>query len=64
MPKDTRLSLRLPSQLKKDLEQIAAKEARSLAQVCEAILRDGVNSYVKEGSRYFSRLISRQIASK
>jgi hypothetical protein len=59
MLKDTRLSFRVRSELKKALEAIANKEARSVAQVCEAILREGVTTYQHEGSKYFARLISR-----
>jgi hypothetical protein len=60
MPKDTRLSFRVRSEVKKALEAIGNKEARSVAQVCEAILREGITAYQHEGSKYFNRLISRQ----
>ena len=60
MPKETRLSFRARSDLKRDLEAIAAKEARSVAQVCEAILQEGVATYRREGTKYLSRLISSQ----
>jgi hypothetical protein len=60
MSKDTRLSFRVRSELKRILEAIAAKEARSVAQVCEAILQDGADAYRKDGPKYFHRLISRQ----
>jgi hypothetical protein len=60
MLKDTRLSFRVRSELKEALEAIANKEARSVAQVCDAILQEGITAYQQEGSRYFTRLISRQ----
>ena len=58
MAKETRLTFRVRSDLKKGLEAIATKEARSVAQVCEVILQSGVRAYEKEGSKYFLKLIS------
>jgi predicted transcriptional regulator len=58
MAKETRLTFRVRSELKENLETIAAREARSVAQVCEAILHDGVLTYQKQGSRYLQRVIS------
>lgn len=58
MTKETRLTFRVRFELKKNLEAIAAKEARSVAQVCEVILQSGIASYQKEGAKYFHRLIS------
>jgi hypothetical protein len=54
------LSFRVGSDLKRTLEAIAAKEARSVAQVCEAILQDGAEAYRRDGTKYLQRLISRQ----
>jgi hypothetical protein len=48
--------------LKKALGAIATKEARSVAQVCEAILQDGVNAYREQGTKYLQRVISHQKA--
>jgi len=58
MPKDTRLSFRVTSDLKKALEAIASKEARSVAQICEAILQQGITAYEKSGSRYLAKILS------
>jgi hypothetical protein len=60
MAKDTRLTFRVRSELKKNLEAIAEREARSVAQVCEVILHDGVTAYQKEGPKYLQRLLSHQ----
>lgn len=60
MTKETRLTFRIQSELKKSLEAIALKEARSVAQVCEVILQSGVSSYQKEGTKYLHRLIANQ----
>ena len=60
MPKDTRLSVRVRSELKKAMETIAAKESRSVAQICEAFLEAGAEGYRKEGSKYLQRFLSRR----
>jgi hypothetical protein len=60
MRKEDRIGFRVPSELKKTLVQIAKTEGRSLAQVCEILLRGGVWSYKEEGSKYIQRLLSRQ----
>jgi hypothetical protein len=60
MTKETRLTLRVRSELKKSLEAIAAREARSVAQVCEVILQGGVAAYHKEGAKYLHRLFLSQ----
>jgi len=60
MKKDTRLTFRVPSEVKKRLEAIAAREGRSVAQVCEAFLRAGSQGYRREGPKYLQRFLSRQ----
>jgi hypothetical protein len=46
------LSFRVRSDFKKALGATAPKEARSVPQVCEAILQDGVNAYREQGTKY------------
>jgi hypothetical protein len=58
--KDERIGFRVSRDIKGTLAQIAKKEGRSLAQICELFLRGGIQEYEKEGSSYFSRLLSRQ----
>jgi len=58
--KDERIGFRVPSEIKSTLLQIAIKEGRSLAQVCEILLRAGIHAYEKEGSRYLQRFIPSQ----
>jgi len=60
MRKEERIGIRVPADLKKTLIQIAKDEDRSLAQVCELLLKGGVSSYKKEGSKYFRRLLMHQ----
>jgi len=60
MRKDTRLTFRVHSNLKKDLEVIAAREGRSVAQICDAFLKAGSEAYRKKGSQYLQRFLSRR----
>ena len=57
--KDERIGFRVSSEVKGALSQIAKKEGRSLAQVCELLLRGGIHEYEREGSRYLQRLVAR-----
>ena len=58
--KDTRLTFRITSALKKEMESIAASEGRSVAQICEAFLRAGLAGYQREGTKYVRRFLSRE----
>ena len=60
MTKDERIGIRVTAELKKVLLQIATKEGRSLAQLCEIMLRGAAASYKEEGHAYLQRLLSRQ----
>jgi hypothetical protein len=60
MRKAEQIGLRVPADLKKALIKIAKDEDRSLAQVCEIFMRNGVLSYREEGSKYLQRLLTRQ----
>jgi hypothetical protein len=59
MEKDSRLSFRVRSHLKKTLETIAASEGRSVAQVCEAFLIAGCENYKEEGMAFIGRVLGR-----
>ena len=61
MRKGDRIGVRVPIELKRALVQIAKKEGRSLAQVCELFLTGGVVLYTGEGPKYLQRLLARQI---
>jgi hypothetical protein len=60
MTKDTRLSFRVSSDLKRSLESVAAQEGRSLAQICETFLLAAMKTYQKEGSKFLQRFVARQ----
>jgi len=57
--KDERIGFRVSSEIKAALLQIAKKEGRSLAQVCELLLRGGIHEYEREGTRYLHRFVER-----
>ncbi len=57
--KDERIGFRASRDIKAALLQIAKKEGRSLAQVCELLLRGGIHEYEREGSRYLHRFVER-----
>ena len=54
------LGIRIDLELKRTLEDIGDAEARSVSQVCELLLRRGVDAYKKEGARYLQRTRSLQ----
>ena len=60
MRKDAPLAFRIPTDLKKKLQEVAKLEARSISQTCEIILRLGVEGYGREGSKFLQRFLSRQ----
>ena len=66
--KNERIGFRVSSGIKTVLSQIAKKEGRSVAQICDLFLRGGINEYEKEGGSYIHRLLGRsrqgQIATK
>ena len=61
MKKDMRFTFRIGSDLKKDLAIIAAREGRSVAQICDAFLRAGSEMYRKKGSKHLQRFLSRKM---
>jgi hypothetical protein len=61
MKKDARLTFRVRSEIKKDVEGIANREGHSVAQICEAFLLAGSEAYKKQGSRFVNRMLARLI---
>jgi predicted DNA-binding protein len=58
--KNQQIGFRLPSDLKKELEQVAKREGRTLSQICEMFVAGGLEAYRREGTKYIQRLLSRQ----
>ena len=54
------VGIRIEPELKKALEDVSQAEERSVSQICELLLRKGVDAYKSEGSKYLQRLLSRQ----
>jgi hypothetical protein len=59
MKKDARLTFRVNSGLKRDLEAIAAREGQSVARLCEAFLLASSDTYKKQGIRFLQRMLGR-----
>ena len=60
MAKDETIGIRVTAELKRALIQIAKKEGRSLAQLCELFLTGAALAYQEEGPKYLQRLLSRK----
>jgi hypothetical protein len=60
MPKDTRLTFRVESDLKKNLEAIAAFEGRSTGQICEAFLKSGTQHYKRQGGKLLQKFLTKK----
>ena len=54
------LAFRVSPTLKDEIQEIAASEARSISQICELLLAEGVEAYKKEGSKFMQRLVAKQ----
>lgn len=61
MAKESRLTFRVQTALKKELEIIAAREGRSVAQVCEAFLKAGSETYKKKGSGLLQKYLAQSL---
>jgi hypothetical protein len=57
MKKSAPLAFRIPDELKKGLQQIAKREARSISQICEILLTIGMDAYSRDGSKYLQRFL-------
>jgi len=58
------LAFRIPPELKNEIQKIADGEARSISQVCELLLAEGVEAYKRDGPRFMQRLVAKQKASR
>jgi hypothetical protein len=54
------LAFRVSPELKSEIQLMADKEARSVSQVCELLLAEGVEIYSKEGAKFMQRLVAKQ----
>ncbi|MGE5053334.1 MAG: hypothetical protein ACM3WP_04155 [Acidobacteriota bacterium] len=56
------LVFRVDEALRRDIQKIADEEQRTITQVCEMLLNEGVEGYKKEGSKFIQRLVAKQKA--
>jgi hypothetical protein len=56
MRKDSPLAFRIEAELKKRLLKVAKQEARSLSQICEMLLKIGMNEYDEKGHKYLQKI--------
>jgi len=54
------LAFRIDPELKRQIEEIADEEQRSISQICELFLKGAVEGYRKEGPQFIRRLLARQ----
>jgi len=54
------LAFRVSPDLRSEIIEIAESEARSISQICELLLSEGVEVYRKEGPRFIQRLVAKQ----
>jgi hypothetical protein len=59
MKKDTRLTFRVNSHLKRTVETIAEREGQSMARICEAFLLAGADAYKKQGTKFLEHILGR-----
>ena len=54
------LAFRVSPTLKDEIQEIASSEARSISQICELLLVEGVEAYKKDGPKFIQRLVAKQ----
>ena len=60
MGKTDFLAFRVNPELKRDIQRMADEEQRNISQICEMLLYEGIDAYLKEGSKFMQRLVARQ----
>jgi hypothetical protein len=56
------LVFRVNPELRGDIQQIADEEQRTITQVCEMLLQEGVEAYKKDGPKFMRHLVAKQKA--
>lgn len=54
------LVFRVDPELRRDIQHIADEEQRTMTQICEMLLHEGVEAYKKEGPNFIRRLVAKQ----
>jgi hypothetical protein len=58
--KNEQIGFRVPAPLKRELQEVARREGRTLSQICEILVATGLEKYKKEGPKYLQRFLSHQ----
>jgi hypothetical protein len=53
------LVFRVNPELRQHIQQIADEEQRTITQVCELLLCEGIEAYKKEGPKFIQRLLAK-----
>ena len=53
---------RVDPALRRDIQRIADEEQRTITQICEMLLNEGVEAYKKDGPKFIQRLVAKQKA--
>jgi hypothetical protein len=56
------LVFRVNPDLKRELQELADEEQRTVSQVCEMFLYEGLQGYKKDGPKFMQRLVAKQKA--
>jgi hypothetical protein len=54
------LFFRVNPELKRELQEVADHEQRTVSQVCEMLLYEGLEAYKKDGPKFIQRLVAKQ----
>jgi hypothetical protein len=54
------IGIRIDPDLRKSLEEVGNAEERSVSQVCELLLRKGIEAYKRDGAKYLRKSDVRQ----
>jgi predicted transcriptional regulator len=60
MKKNTQFTFRISADRKRELQNIAEAEGRSMAQICEAFLIAGSEGYKKDRTKFLQRFLTRR----
>jgi len=53
------LGIRIDPELKRSLDEMGKMEERSVSQICELLLRKGIEAYKREGEKYLRKPANR-----
>jgi len=60
VPRTGFLVFRVKPELRREIQRIADEEQRTITQICEMLLHEGVEAYKKEGGKFIQRLVAKQ----